>query len=1005
MNKIRLFNKISANRDDNKGSVLVTVLVAFLFISVLVATVLSTVAVNIRMRYIDSKTKDEFYYAEKALNDIYTGIGQDCSNYVGRRYNVVLNEYKDGTNHTYVDQQKAYENFVQGFVTEFKNNYQTSTLENKFNGFIVKDTTLKSSGVAGSRALAEIDLTKSSILYYSDIERKSTDSIPISDLSTSGHKVRSIVIKNVSVTSNPDASENVGYVSRITTDIVIDVPWIDFFNINKSGYDFALAAGDGLYIENGANVNVNGNLYAGTINYTKIDRNVKDSSEYGGININGGKLKVDNADYVISGGDINLIRKASTPADRASAIEITQNSKLSNQIWFENLECKNLEGEDPRNSANLLYDVDISGNLFASGDMQIDGNYADVTITGSYYGYNNGDDRLSIRGGGNNILYTKESKYKVDSYNSVVSSIVSTDNESKSARSSSVIVNGSNDTVRFENLKTMMIMGNAYINHESNGSTDASGNKTGITVEEGKISVGELPENVALKASQMIIYMPAEFMKVTNPVRYSWSETDPFDIDMSITTSDWFGKKYINESVNHNIVKVRNNTTGTNYAYCYLNFKNDTVPVTMEDGSTVNMSCRDAYVYELIQGKDEGPEPTAATLKKRISDAISVYNSKVIIDDSANPRLYSSSSIVEYGDGGLRYVVEPDKDRMNILQDYTINLYKRFRLMDVYFETLKDEPLSSISVKDSKIDSKDFDKTGSNVNEMPFARFFWLTGIRDAVGPGECQSYDIKGDKLIIIRTSGGDDPSAIDLATIRDQNGELAFSGKKNAIVLIDGPTYVSAGKTVSINGFLASIGKITVRDGATLNVTYDSGVVNRRIGNELSILREVGGFHDATDDDYELSEENIINIYKIIKGKDPSISYDYNTAKNALGINAGSGPHGNTSGNLISKQMLSYYLLRTDSSTFDATAKGSNKYKLIMRGDDLKKPSSITLTKAKLENMSNKTEAEKLNSGIITFYRMYQYDGKNAEEVSNSVNTEYTSYIYYDNWKKGQE
>lgn len=1000
MNLMRIFNRISAYKDDNKGSVLVTVLVAFLFISVLVTMLLSTVSVNFRMRAIDRRTKDEFYYAEKALNDIYTGIGQECSTILGRKYNVVLNQYKDGTKHTYVDQNKAYEKFVQGFVDSFSNEYKTSTLESKLNGFIVKDTTLKGASGATSRALADIDLSKCTILYYRDIERKPSDSIDVSELSSTGYKVRSIVIKNVSVVSNPDASENAGYVSKITTDIVIDVPWIDFFNVNKSGYDFAFAANGGLFIKNGATVNVSGNMFAGTMNFTKITSSMNDSSEYGGININGGTLNVENADYVISGGDINLLRTASTPATSISTINIKNNSKFSNQIWFENLEFKNLDAEDATTSDHALYKADIAGNLFASGDLQVDGNYADVNITGSYYGYNNGAEELSMKGNGK-ILYTKESKYKVNSYNGVASTLLSGDNESLSARSSSVLVNGMHDTVAFKDLKTMMVMGNAYINHEADTAK-------GITVQDGKITLGEVPENVALKASQMVIYVPAEFLKVTNPVRYATGQADPFEVDGAISSSDWFGKDYINATNDHKIVKIRNENTGTNYAYCYLNFKEDTVPVTIDDGTTVDMSCRDAYVYELIKGSPEGAEPTAATLKKRISDAIAAYDSKVTINETTDSRIYSTSSIVEYGDGGLRYVVDPDRNRIDILQDYSINLYKRYRLMDTYFETLKNEPLSSNSVKDYKVDGKDLTKDG---NEMPFARFFWLSGIRNAVGSGQCLSYDIDGDKLILISTSSGNDGDAIDLANVTDQNGNKAFSGKKNAIVLIDGPTYISSGQTVSINGFLASIGKITVEDGATLNVSYDSGVVNRRISNELSLLRKVGGYHDATDDDYEFTEDDIINISKVFLGVNDTTVVKYDDAKNVLGVSAGEDPHGDPSGNLISKQLLSYYMLRTDSSTFDATAKASNNYKLKMRGDDLKIPSKINLTVAEIENTNSKpTDAEKLdrtisNSGIITFYRMYQYDGKTAEEVTSSVNTDYTNYIYFDRWKKGQE
>lgn len=1029
MNKLRLFNKISASKNDNKGSVLVTVLVAFLFISVLVAIVLSTVSVNVKMRFIDSKTKDEFYYAEEALNDIYTGVGQDCSNIITKRYNIILNQYKDGTNHTYLDQNKAYESFVDGFVTTFRNNYTVSGLETKFNNFIVKDPKLKDpTATVESRAMAKLDSPVCVIKYYKDIERE--NEIADSDLSNRAKDVRTIVIKNVSVISNPAADENIGYVSKITTDIVINIPWIDFFNLNKSGFDFALTANGGVYVENNANLVVDGNMFAGTDNFAGINSNtlprttarydeypiyrkLNDSSKYGGININGGTVNIKNADYVISGGDINLMRESADSVTKSS-LTIEPNSKLSNQIWFENLECKNIGVGDPLKSGIPLYEVNITGNTFAAGDLQVDGNFAKVKLSGSYYGYNNGSDSLSIEPVSGTKLYTKEAKYKTDNYNKADEA------ESISARSSSVIVNGRDDTVTFDNMKTMMIMGSAYINHESNATyDDATGTTEGIIVDpSGNIKTGELPENVALKGSQIVLYVPAEFIEDTNPMRYAGGQTDPFQdvIDQSITTKDWFGKKYINNTKPYKIIKMKNTykhpeKEAMTYAYCYLNFKDEEVDVPLESGGSVRMSCKDAYVYELIQGKNNGtePEPTAETLKKRLLQTLSVYNSKVILKKDPDFKLYSSSSVVAnvVSDPSanpdldtIEYVLNTDySSNATLLNMYSTNLYKRYRLMDTYLETLKNESLSSTDVQNSTIERYDVLKDG---HEMPFARFFWLKGLDNAVSIGKCESYDLDGDKLVLIRTSSRNPWDEINLIGLRDQNNELVFNGnKQNVIVLADGPIRVGGKRngavsnsdtnsgTVEINGFLATTSTITVNSGSTLKVTYDSGVINRRISKELDILRKVGGFHDGTGDSYELMEDI------------PEFGYSKGDTLSG----------GNPGDNDISRKLLSYYLLRTDVKTF------AGKYDLKHRtknGDIIGIPASIGLTKEVLEGLENTNPgADKIdttlprgstNYYLIPFYRMYRFDGKTVEDISNKVNTEYTSYMYFDNWKKGQ-
>ena len=94
MRKTNSFEKLNKISKDNKGSVMITVLVAFLFVAVLASIILATVTVNFKMRSIDRRTKDEFYYAEKALNDLYNGIGQECSEIMGETYNDVLSKYK-----------------------------------------------------------------------------------------------------------------------------------------------------------------------------------------------------------------------------------------------------------------------------------------------------------------------------------------------------------------------------------------------------------------------------------------------------------------------------------------------------------------------------------------------------------------------------------------------------------------------------------------------------------------------------------------------------------------------------------------------------------------------------------------------------------------------------------------------------------------------------------------------------------------------------------------------
>lgn len=893
------------NTIDNKGSVMIMVLVAFLFVSVLVAIIFSTVTVNYKMRSIDRRTKDEFYYAEKALNEIYTGLGQDCSDQMGKSYNIILSSYKKSGNsgYNYKVQEAAYN----GFVINFLNAMNTNVFSKKdeiFNEYIVKDVISKNSPSANTgRAKLK---SSGRVRYYADHDRN-IELFPTSSDFTDAGNVRSIAIEDVCVISNPDAKANIGYVSEIKTDIVINIPSIDFFNLNNGKYDFALAANNGLYFEPGSIGIINGNVYGGTIPYVDIRDDSDDSTEYGGINVLGATVSINDAGYVISGGDINVVAKD----NKHASFTVKSSSGKNNQIWFENFIVGGTRSIKSDPTANVL----VEGNLFAAGDMQIDADRAEVTVNGSYYGYNDG--KVSANG----TLSNKETIWKS------VTDYVKTgaNNENPATKSSAIIVNGHNDVLDMTNISTLLLAGTAYINHESKQAS--SNDAHNVYVDNGKIDAGNLGESLALKPSQSITLVPTVFLTKPNPSPTDESG-DSFVVSASINSIDWFGKKYV-ESVsdnrtNHTTFKVRRGGSGSYYAYCYLNFKEGIVPVEEKYGG---MTYRDAYVQEVLDGADTGESPTAAEIKRELLNPVKIYKSSVQVGNSES-RIYANSSILAYDDTNGLYRVSNNASN-GLFEHYSDNLYKRYRLLDTYLEPLKDTPLSS-SVGVKGIDSQDLTIEAS---AMPMARFFWLNGIENAVNSMNALSYELADDtdhiKLVLLCS---DEDSPIDLATVEDQNGDKIFNGKTNAIVLILGDSIVSTGK-VDINGLIASKGKITVNNGAILKVTHDASIINKRIIKELELLDKNGGFNDT------------------IKPES----------------------------NAEAKQWYIYYLLNTDSSSYDSS---SALYKLKKPGNQI----SIT-------------------NGEVEEYRVYEYSVSENGVKKQRYDVDYTNYIYFDNWTKGQQ
>ena len=850
MRKTNSFEKLNKISKDNKGSVMITVLVAFLFVAVLASIILATVTVNFKMRSIDRRTKDEFYYAEKALNDLYNGIGQECSEIMGETYNDVLSKYKKSDDSTYMDEEEAYKSFKKAFVTAFYKDIASNQAD-KFSAYVVKDTSKKGSSDKASRAIVK---NYGTIKYYNNSSRSESYTI-LSESDVSIEKVGLIVIEGVKVQSNPDANENVGYISEINTDIVVEVPRVSFFTTNNRAYDYAILANDGIELKSNAIVKANGNVYGGTLPFTKIAKNVssyKKAADYGGITLNdNSKFEINDAAYVVSGGDITL---------NGGEFSINQkNTMLNNQIWFENIEV------------NKPSVIKVNGDLFAADDLQINSGAdgSTVVIKGSYYGYNDGEQQMTGAGGTEKLTTKKAIITSLNDYEKASDDKASADKDNISSRSSAIVINAKEAKVDMSELKTLLLCGNAFINHMSKDKiepgSDIKSNRLAETppktdylkliINAGKISDASVPESVALKMTQDIILMPTEFLKdanprISNPRICESRDSDPFVSDEipKRIPSDWFGLSYIDPIKPYTYVKLDADNSAMIYAYCYLNFKDD--------------ESKTAYVKAVIDGADTGAQPTAYDIKTEMLDRMEAYKDKLTIKvGNASTRLYANGAVLNY-DGSNLTVTDPSKyTDSNAFTSYSANLYKRYRMLDTYLDSMADVPLSATDTKN--IDKQDLE---DDADKLPAGRFFWLWGLENAAGgAGTIKAADdtkaqeeLKefGSNFVYIKSS-----SEVDLAS------ELTGTNPHKAFVIVDGDAKVSSDLT--IQGFLVCTGKLTIKDGKKLNVTYDSTLLNKRIEKELKKLIDNGGFHDdETAPGSNTQMKNLLIYYLLYEG-----------------------------------------------------------------------------------------------------------------------------------------
>lgn len=838
MRKTNSFEKLNIISKDNKGSVMITVLVAFLFVAVLASIILATVTVNFKMRSIDRRTKDEFYYAEKALNDLYNGIGQECSEIMGETYNDVLSKYKKSDDSTYMDEEEAYKSFKKAFVTAFYKDIAQNQAD-KFSAYVVKDTTKKGSSDKASRAIIK---SYGTIKYYNNSSRSESYTIS-SESDVNIEKVGLIVIEGVKVQSNPDASENVGYISEINTDIVVEVPRVSFFTTNNRAYDYAILANDGIELESNAIIKANGNVYGGTLPFTEIAGNAgsySSASDYGGITLNeNSELEINDAAYVVSGGDITL---------NGGEFSLNQNNTmLNNQIWFENIEV---------NEPSV---IKVNGDLFAADDLQINSGAdgSTVIIKGSYYGYNDGKQQMTGAGGTKKLTTKKAIITSLNDYEKA-----SADYDNISSRSSSIVINAKQANVDMSDLKTLLLCGNAFINHMSKDKiepgSDIKSNRLAETppktdylkliINAGKISDASVPESVALKMTQDIILMPTQFLKDTNPRICESGSSDPFQADAVSIPSDWFGLSYIDPAKPYTYVKLDADNSAMIYAYCYLNFKDD--------------ESKTAYVKAVIDGADTGAQPTAYDIKTEMLDRMEAYKDKLTIKvGNASTRLYANGAVLNYEGNNLTVTDPSSYTDSNAFTSYSANLYKRYRMLDTYLDSMADVPLSATDTKN--IHKQDLE---DDADKLPAGRFFWLWGLENAAGgAGTIKAADdtkaqeeLKefGSNFVYIKSS-----SEVDLAS------ELTGTNPHKAFVIVDGDAKVSSDLT--IQGFLVCTGKLTIKDGKKLNVTYDSTLLNKRIEKELKKLIDNGGFHDETAPGSNTQMKNLLIYYLLNEGR----------------------------------------------------------------------------------------------------------------------------------------
>ena len=437
------------NKRDDRGSAIVIVIIAMALISILATTILWASYLNYRIKINDLKVKNSFYSAETVVEQIMAGVKKDIvSASVNEAYQQVLSNWDAlGTD----SNRESF--FVMAYIEQVEEKLGVSGISpgQMYDRDILKEFVDREFwDEDNANGHIEADTWNDSMRppIFNSLETNRADA----NLANDG----SMTIKNIRV----EFYDSDGLLSIINTDIAIDVPKLSFTQAGTIDrlYPYVLVGDEGIETLDGA-ITIDGSIYGGV-----------DEHSEGGIQIGeSSHVTVENAEYIISGGDIvvgnnpnfiNLINQ-----DAWLVVRDLSSGGYKTNVYAHDLAV---------NSSHLA----ITGKVYAANDLILSGKGSSVSLEGQYLGYGNEIGHMPVSG-----------EEKDEEGNSVLSS--------PGAKSSAIVINGKNSTVDLTGLNTLLLAGRAYVSLSDDDTNSALPH----------ILMGE---SISVKSNQIAYLVPPE---------------------------------------------------------------------------------------------------------------------------------------------------------------------------------------------------------------------------------------------------------------------------------------------------------------------------------------------------------------------------------------------------------------------------------------------------------------------------------------------------------------
>ena len=467
----------------NSGFSLITVILAVALVGILVMLVAYMVLANFRMKMSGLKEKDAFYTAERALEEVRTGLQEDVAEAMSEAYTNVMESYNESATRTDISldaqRQAAYE---RQFL---------SILQTRLKGSETRDGCYDM-----NRLQNYVDLKKESSFDEEKeflVVTNPDGAIPQMVVDSSK---KQILVKNIKVIY-VDAK---GHAAVIQTDIQLGVPEIQFPTPSTLPdlMNMIVVADKGIYCKAGNATDassetneIQGSIYAGILPTDKLQEagitGVTDASIYLAASRS---LNFSKGERAVCAGEVTLGKGS------------TFNSAAETALWAQGVNVSSAT-------------ADLLGRTYLADDLTVKpGTGSYVKLAGEYYGY--GDTESAIKSY-NRVEYG----YGSDQDN--LQTTKTYEKKTASALSSAITINGKNTTLDLSGLERLLLAGKNYIASKALSTTGAPGSgETGSTGNSDDVLTGE---SLTVKGTQLAYLVPDSLLEKDgdsyhNPMTY-----------------------------------------------------------------------------------------------------------------------------------------------------------------------------------------------------------------------------------------------------------------------------------------------------------------------------------------------------------------------------------------------------------------------------------------------------------------------------------------------------